>query len=149
MTFGESGKDQAMRILLVEDDPSTARAIELMLTAASYNVFLTDMGEEGIDLAKLYDYDLILLDLDLPDMHGMEVLRHRYRKDADRPWVTPLASALQSAHLVYLLGAGFVGIAFQPFIYMLIGAQIGLDSYLAHQLATTAWQPRRKVLATA
>ena len=65
-----------MRILLIEDDPSTARAIELMLTAASYNVFRTDMGEEGIGLAKLYDYDLILLDLDLPDMHGMEVLRH-------------------------------------------------------------------------
>ncbi|MGR3654093.1 response regulator transcription factor CtrA [Paracoccus sp. (in: a-proteobacteria)] len=65
-----------MRILLVEDDPNTAKAIELMLTAASFNVFRTDMGEEGIDLAKLYDYDLILLDLDLPDMHGMEVLRH-------------------------------------------------------------------------
>ncbi|GHG36553.1 response regulator transcription factor CtrA [Paracoccus aerius] len=65
-----------MRILLIEDDPSTARAIELILTAASHNVFRTDMGEEGIGLAKLYDYDLILLDLDLPDMHGMEVLRH-------------------------------------------------------------------------
>ena len=64
-----------MRILLVEDDPTTARSIEMMLTHANYNVFLTDMGEEGIDLAKLYDYDLILLDLDLPDMHGMEVLR--------------------------------------------------------------------------
>ncbi len=59
-----------MRILLVEDDPTTARSIELMLTNASYNVYRTDMGEEGIDLAKLYDYDLILLDLDLPDMHG-------------------------------------------------------------------------------
>jgi DNA-binding response OmpR family regulator len=32
-------------------------------------------GEEGVDLAKLYDYDLILLDLDLPDMHGHDVLR--------------------------------------------------------------------------
>ncbi|MFD1881111.1 response regulator transcription factor CtrA [Paracoccus pacificus] len=64
-----------MRILLVEDDPTTARSIELMLGHASYNVYSTDMGEEGIDLAKLYDYDLILLDLDLPDMSGMEVLR--------------------------------------------------------------------------
>ena len=64
-----------MRILLVEDDANTARSVELMLTHASFNVFRTDMGEEGIDLARLYDYDLILLDLDLPDMHGMEVLR--------------------------------------------------------------------------
>ncbi|AUH63499.1 response regulator transcription factor CtrA [Paracoccus zhejiangensis] len=74
-----------MRILLVEDEPSTARAIELMLTAANYNVFLTDMGEEGVDLAKLYDYDLILLDLDLPDMNGMEVLRHIRLSRIDTP----------------------------------------------------------------
>lgn len=65
-----------MRILLVEDDINTARAVELMLTSASYSVFVTDLGEEGIDLARLYDYDLMLLDLDLPDMSGMEVLRN-------------------------------------------------------------------------
>ena len=64
-----------MRILLVEDDPTTSRSIELMLTHASFNVYCTDLGEEGIDLAKLYDYDLILLDLNLPDMNGHEVLR--------------------------------------------------------------------------
>ncbi len=64
-----------MRILLVEDDPTTSRSIELMLTHANLNVFATDLGEEGIDLAKLYDYDLILLDLNLPDMTGHEVLR--------------------------------------------------------------------------
>ena len=64
-----------MRILLVEDDPSTSRSIELMLTHANLNVYCTDMGEDGIDLAKLYDYDLILLDLNLPDMSGHEVLR--------------------------------------------------------------------------
>jgi two-component system, cell cycle response regulator CtrA len=64
-----------MRILLVEDDPTTSRSIELMLTHANLNVFCTDLGEDGIDLAKLYDYDLILLDLNLPDMSGHEVLR--------------------------------------------------------------------------
>ena len=64
-----------MRILLVEDDPTTSRSIELMLTHANLNVYCTDLGEEGVDLAKLYDYDLILLDLDLPDMGGLEVLR--------------------------------------------------------------------------
>jgi len=64
-----------MRVLLVEDDPATSKSIELMLTHANLNVYATDLGEEGIDLAKLYDYDLILLDLNLPDMNGHEVLR--------------------------------------------------------------------------
>lgn len=64
-----------MRILLVEDDPTTSKSIELMLNHANLNVYSTDLGEEGIDLAKLYDYNLILLDLNLPDMNGHEVLR--------------------------------------------------------------------------
>ncbi|AGI68003.1 cell cycle transcriptional regulator [Octadecabacter antarcticus 307] len=64
-----------MRVLLVEDDPSTAKSIELMLSHANLNVYTTDLGEEGIDLAKLYDYDLILLDINLPDLNGHEVLR--------------------------------------------------------------------------
>ncbi|OSP55463.1 response regulator transcription factor CtrA [Pseudoruegeria sp. SK021] len=64
-----------MRVLLVEDDPTISKSIELMLTHANLNVYCTDLGEEGIDLAKLYDYDLILLDLNLPDMNGHDVLR--------------------------------------------------------------------------
>ncbi|MEM6619484.1 MAG: response regulator transcription factor [Pseudomonadota bacterium] len=64
-----------MRILLVEDDPTTSRSIEFMLANANLNVYATDLGEEGIDLAKLYDYDLILLDINLPDITGHEVLR--------------------------------------------------------------------------
>jgi two-component system, cell cycle response regulator CtrA len=69
------GGELTMRVLLVEDDPTTSKSIELMLTHANLNVYATDLGEEGIDLAKLYDYDLILLDLNLPDMNGHEVLR--------------------------------------------------------------------------
>ena len=64
-----------MRVLLIEDDSSMARGIELMLSAEGLNVYTTDLGEEGIDLGKLYDYDIIILDLGLPDMSGYDVLK--------------------------------------------------------------------------
>ncbi|MEM8755779.1 MAG: response regulator transcription factor [Pseudomonadota bacterium] len=74
-----------MRVLLIEDDHSTSRSIELMLSKANLNVYATDLGEEGIDLAKLYDYDLILLDLNLPDMTGFEVLKSLRVAKIDTP----------------------------------------------------------------
>ena len=64
-----------MRVLLVEDDAGVAQSIELMLKGEEINVYRTNLGEEGVDLAKIYDYDIILLDLNLPDMSGYEVLR--------------------------------------------------------------------------
>ena len=71
----EFEKGIKMRVLLIEDDSAIAQSIELMLKSESFNVYSTDLGEEGVDLGKLYDYDIILLDLNLPDMSGYEVLR--------------------------------------------------------------------------
>jgi two-component system, cell cycle response regulator CtrA len=64
-----------MRVLLIEDDRSIAQSIELILKKENFNVYSTDLGQEGVDLGKLYDYDIILLDLNLPDISGFEVLR--------------------------------------------------------------------------
>ena len=64
-----------MRVLLIEDDSATAQSIELMLKSENFNTYTTDLGEEGVDLGKIYDYDIILLDLNLPDMSGYDVLR--------------------------------------------------------------------------
>ncbi len=64
-----------MRVLLVEDDTATAQGIEMMLRSEGYVCDTTDMGEDGLEIGKLYDYDIIILDLMLPDMDGYEVLR--------------------------------------------------------------------------
>ena len=64
-----------MRVLLIEDDAALAQIVELALTAEGMSVYVTDLGEDGIDLAKLYDYDIILLDDILPDTSGYDVLR--------------------------------------------------------------------------
>ena len=64
-----------MRVLLVEDDAAVSQSVELMLKSERFVTYTTDLGEEGIDLGKLYDYDIILLDLTLPDMSGYDVLR--------------------------------------------------------------------------
>ncbi len=64
-----------MRVLLVEDDSGTAQSIELMLKSSGFIVDSTDLGEDGLEIGKIYDYDIILLDLMLPDIDGYEVLR--------------------------------------------------------------------------
>jgi two-component system, cell cycle response regulator CtrA len=64
-----------MRVLLIEDDSAAAQSVELMLKWDSLTVYTTDLGEEGINLGRVYDYDILLLDLNLPDMSGFEVLR--------------------------------------------------------------------------
>lgn len=74
-----------MRVLLIEDDPTTSKSIELMLANANLNVYSTDLGEEGVNLAKLYDYNIILLDLNLPDMTGHDVLRRLRIDKIDTP----------------------------------------------------------------
>ncbi len=64
-----------MRVLLVEDDSATAASISMMLQAEGFVCDTTDLGEDGLEIGKLYDYDIIILDLILPDLDGYEVLR--------------------------------------------------------------------------
>jgi probable O-glycosylation ligase (exosortase A-associated) len=64
----------------------------------------------------------------------MEVLRRRYREAAgEQAWIAPLATALQHAQIIYLVGSLFVGIAFQPFMLMLLSVQIGFDTLVSRK----------------
>ncbi|HCS22541.1 MAG TPA: DNA-binding response regulator, partial [Rhodospirillaceae bacterium] len=74
-----------MRVLLIEDDQSTAKSIELMLKSDGYVVDLTDMGEDGLEIGKLYEYDIIILDLMLPDLDGYEVLKRLRAAKVETP----------------------------------------------------------------
>lgn len=74
-----------MRVLLVEDDTAVAKSIEIMLKTEGYVVDSTDLGEDGLEIGKLYDYDIIILDLMLPDIDGYEVLRRLRSARVDTP----------------------------------------------------------------
>jgi two-component system, cell cycle response regulator CtrA len=74
-----------MRALVVEDDASAWRGLELSLKSARIIADQTDMGEEALDLARRYDYDIILLDLKLPDMEGADVIRRLRAARIDTP----------------------------------------------------------------
>ena len=64
-----------MHVLLIEDNKAVAEMIKLLLAGKGFNIAVADCGEDGIDLAKRYNYDIIILDLQLPDISGLQVLR--------------------------------------------------------------------------
>jgi two-component system cell cycle response regulator CtrA len=103
-----------MHVLLIEDDTSTARTIELMLKSEGFNIHITGTGEEGVDMSKLYDYDVILLDLTLPDMGGMDVLRV-VRQARIRTPVMILSGAVEVDGKVNALAAGADDYVTKPF----------------------------------
>lgn len=95
-----------MRVLLIEDDTTVASALELMLSVEGFNVYSTDLGGEGLDLGKSYDYDLICLDLNLPDMHGFDVLKKLRMGRVDTPvLILSGISELDSKVRAFAMGA--------------------------------------------
>ena len=103
-----------MRVLLVEDDSSTAKSIELMLKSEDYVVDSTDLGEDGLDLGKIYDYDIIILDLMLPDMDGYEVLK-RFRDAKVETPILILSGLSELDHKIKGLGYGADDYLTKPF----------------------------------
>ncbi len=119
------------------DDPGSRVSVDQ--GRAYHSAYFEMLGEQGYFGLALW------LAINVIGIVRMEILRRRYRDpDGDFAWAGPLAAALQTGHLVYLLGAAFIAIAFQPFIYMLIGAQIGLDTYLTRKRGEVSFRSMRR-----
>ena len=103
---------------------------------SSYFEMLGEQGFPGLFVWLVLNFGCVL---------RMEILRRHYEKRTEEEvqWVAPYALAMQQGHLVYLVGSLFVGIAFQPFVFMLIALQIGVDSYLRRREKEAAWRPIR------
>ncbi len=103
-----------MRVLVVEDDALLARGVEKMLQAEGMVVDQTSLGEDGLEIGKLYDYDIILLDLMLPDMDGYEVLRRLRASRVETP-VLILSGLTEPDKKVKGLGCGAADYVTKPF----------------------------------
>src|SRR6202790_4268393 len=103
-----------MRVLLVEDDSATAASIEMMLRSEGFICDTTDLGEDGLEIGKLYDYDIIVLDLILPDLDGYEVLR-RLRAARVRTPILILSGLAELDHKIKGLGFGADDFLTKPF----------------------------------
>jgi two-component system cell cycle response regulator CtrA len=103
-----------MRILLVEDDASLAKSIELMLKAEGFILDTTELGEDGLEIGKIYDYDIIILDLMLPDIDGYEVLRRLRAARVTTP-ILILSGLTELDHKLKGLGFGADDYLTKPF----------------------------------
>ena len=103
-----------MRVLLVEDDLITQQSIQMMLELEGMVVDTADLGEDGLEIGKLYDYDIIVLDVMLPDIDGFEVLRRLRDGRVDTP-VLILSGLTESENKVKGLGAGADDYLTKPF----------------------------------
>ena len=103
-----------MRLLLIEDDPTIAQVVQLVLRSEDFQVETTDLGQDGVDLAKMTEYDIVVLDLNLPDMSGYDVLRSLRSSRLNTP-ILILSGLNGIEHKVKGLGFGADDYLTKPF----------------------------------
>ena len=141
-----------LRVELTKTEGSAedgAQSIDTTVTTdkarAYHSAYFEMLGEQGFPGLVLW------LLIHVTGLFRMEILQRRYRKrdPDDGQWIGNLAGALQQAHIIYLVGSLFTGIAFQPFVYMLVGMQIGLDTYAKRRSDEARWTPLSQPARTA
>jgi hypothetical protein len=128
----EAYRQNRIQVNMVNPDAAETGVVAIQSVAdegrAYHSAYFEMLGEQGF-----FGLGLFLL------IHGiglvrMEVIRRRYRRvEGEDAWIAPLATALQNFQLIYLVGAIFVGIAYQPFVYLMIATQIGFDAWLTRR----------------
>lgn len=103
-----------MRVLLIEDDSPTSKIVESVLTSEGISVDTSDLGVDGLEIGKIYDYDAIILDLLLPDIDGFEVIRRLRSADIATP-VIILSGLSESKDKVKCLEIGADDFITKPF----------------------------------
>jgi probable O-glycosylation ligase (exosortase A-associated) len=138
----EAYRQNSIRYETAESEKATAETpktggLVVDQSRAYHSAYFEMLGEQGFPGLIMW------LLIHIIGIFRMETLYRRYRKRApdDGQWIGALASALQQGHVIYMFGSIFVGIAFQPFVYMLVGMQIGLDSYAKRREQEARWQP--------
>jgi putative inorganic carbon (hco3(-)) transporter len=132
-----------LRIIITKTEEGAAgtdidHRIDTDKARAYHSSYFEMLGEQG------YPGLIIFLLIHGSGIVRMEFLRRQFKhRDASDPdqWIGELAEALQHGHIIFMVGATFVGIAFQPFVYMLVGLQMGLDTYAHRRAAEAEWKP--------
>ncbi|WP_419825798.1 putative O-glycosylation ligase, exosortase A system-associated [Sphingomonas sp.] len=112
-------------------------SVEHDAARAFHSAYFEMLGEQGFPGLGLWAL------MHLAGLFRLELLRRRFRRSAepDDQWIAPLATALQHGHVIYLVGASFIGIAFQPFVLMLVAVEIGLDTWVRRMRPTATRAP--------
>ena len=135
-TSARSGVIAVPEILIVEDEPEIADLIEFHLGRAGFDSSIVHSGREGLHAIQRQRPDLVILDLMLPDLDGLEVCRRLKAEPATRSLPVVMVTAKADDHDI-VTGDAYVGHGTAPWIsemygYVFASAEAGIHHILTH-----------------
>jgi CheY-like chemotaxis protein len=109
--------DSTFRILLAEDNPAMAKVMQFNLQRMGAEVLIAQHGKEAIDILEVEDFDLLVSDLQMPQMNGDELCRYlrQQSKWADLPIVLCSAKGLETSTQTLVRECGIQKVFYKPF----------------------------------